>query len=96
MLFGANQQNLLALVKASPLGIIVFDLDGTILFWNSAVEKITGLREKEVIGLSIDTFIDEKWEQFEVLRRRTLNQEVFHSLPMNSTRKDGAKIVISN
>lgn len=95
VLFGANLQNLLALVKASPLGIIVFDLDGTILLWNSAVEKITGLREKEVIGLSIDTFIDEKWEQFEVLRRRTLNQEVFHSLPMNSTRKDGARIVIS-
>ena len=38
---------------------------------------------------------EEKWEEYEVLRRRTLNQEVFHSLPMDTTRKDGRRIVVS-
>lgn len=93
--FGANNQNLLALVKASPLGIIAFDLDGKILLWNHAAEEITGWREEEVLGLPIGVFADEKWEGYEVLRRRTLNREVFHSLPMDATRKDGRGIIIS-
>jgi PAS domain S-box-containing protein/putative nucleotidyltransferase with HDIG domain len=93
--FGTNEQNLVALVKASPLGIIAIDLDGNILLWNHAAEEITGWHEKEVLGLPIGVFADEKWEEYEVLRRRTLNQEVFHSLPMDATRKDGRRIVIS-
>ena len=93
--FDINQQNLLALIKASPLGIVAFDLDGTILHWNCAAEKITGWRENEVLGLPIEVLADEKWEEYEILRRRTLNQEVFHSLPMAATRKDGRSIVIS-
>lgn len=51
LLFGANTQNLVALVKASPLGIIAIDLDGTILLWNRAAEEITGWREEELLGL---------------------------------------------
>lgn len=94
-LLGTNEQNLVALVKASPLGIVAFDLDGKILLWNRAAEEITGWREKEVLGHPIDSLADEKWEEYEALRRRTLNQEVFHSLPMDATRKDGRRIIIS-
>ena len=92
---GTNEQSLVALVKASPLGIVAFDLDGKILLWNRAAEEITGWCEKEVLGLPIGALADEKWEEYEVLRRRTLNQEVFHSLPMGGTRKDGRRIIIS-
>ena len=92
---GTNEQSLVALVKASPLGIIAIDLDGKILLWNRAAEEITGWLEEEVLGLSIQVLADEKWEEYEVLRRRTLNQEVFHSLPMEATRKEGQRIVIS-
>lgn len=67
----------MALVKASPLGIVAFDLDGKILLWNRAAEEITGWREKEVLGLPIGGLADEKWDEDEALRRRTLNQEVF-------------------
>jgi PAS domain S-box-containing protein/putative nucleotidyltransferase with HDIG domain len=92
---GANEQSLVALVKASPLGIVAFDLDGKILLWNRAAEEITGWREQEVLGLPIAAIADEKWEEYEVLRRRTLNREVFHSLPLDGTRKDGRRIIIS-
>jgi len=92
---GTNEQSLVALVKASPLGIVAFDLDGKILLWNRAAEEITGWREKEVLGLPIGALADEKWEEYEVLRRRSLNREVFHSLPMDGTRKDGRRIIIS-
>ncbi|MBU5613893.1 HD-GYP domain-containing protein [Geomonas azotofigens] len=94
-LFGANTQNLVALVRASPHGIIAIDLDGTILLWNHAAEEITGWREEEVLGLPIRLFEQENWESYEVLRRRTMTREVFHSLPMDVTRKDGRRIVIS-
>jgi PAS domain S-box-containing protein len=93
--FGANSQNLVALVRASPLGIVAIDLDGTIVLWNRAAEEIMGWREEEVLGLPIGLFTRENWEGYEVLRRRTLNREVFHSLPMDATRKDGRRIVIS-
>lgn len=94
-MFGTNEQSIVALVKASPLGIIAIDLDGKILLWNRAAEEITGWREEELLGLSIQVLTDERWEEYEVLRKRTLNREVFHSLPMDATRKDGRRIIIS-
>lgn len=93
--FGNNQRSLLALVKASPLGTIAFDLDGRILLWNRAAEEITGWHEEEVLGLPVWVIADDRREEYESLRRRTLNQEVFQSLPMDATRKDGRRIVIS-
>lgn len=94
--FGVNQSNLLALVKASPLGIIAIDSDGRILLWNRAAEEITGWSEQEVLGLPLRLIADECWnKELEVRRRRTLNGEVFHSLPMDITRKDGRRIIIS-
>jgi PAS domain S-box-containing protein/putative nucleotidyltransferase with HDIG domain len=92
---GSNEQGLVDLVKASPLGIIAFDLDGKILLWNHAAEEITGWLAKEVVGLPIWVIADDRREEYESLRRRTLNQEVFNSLPMDATRKDGRRIVIS-
>jgi hypothetical protein len=44
-LFGTNQQNLLALVKASPLGIIAIDLDGYIVMENG---KLGALERSDV------------------------------------------------
>jgi PAS domain S-box-containing protein/putative nucleotidyltransferase with HDIG domain len=93
--FGTNQQNLLALVKASPLGMIAIDLEGKLLLWNRAAEEITGWREQEVLGLPVWVIADDRREEYESLRRRTLNKEVFQSLPMDATRKDGRRMVIS-
>lgn len=94
-LLGSNEEGLVALVKASPLGIIAIDLDGRILLWNRAAEEIFGFTEEEVLGLSITLFSGKEWEEYEVLRQRTLNREVFHSLPMQATCKDGRSIMIS-
>lgn len=90
-----NAQSILALVKASPLGILAIDLDGNIRFWNKAAEDISGWREEEVLGQSIRVLSANDWENYEKFRRRTLQQEVFRSLPMNATRRDGSDIYIS-
>jgi PAS domain S-box-containing protein/putative nucleotidyltransferase with HDIG domain len=75
--------------------MIAFDLDGRILIWNHAAEEITGWHEEEVLGLPVWVIADDRREEYESLRVRTLNREVFQSLPMDATRKDGRRIVIS-
>jgi len=94
-LFGTKQSNLLSLVQSSPLGIIAFDLSGKILLWNRAAEEITGWLEKEVLGAHVQSFADDGWEKYEILRMRTLNGEVFHSQPIKAAIKDGRQRIIS-
>jgi PAS domain S-box-containing protein/putative nucleotidyltransferase with HDIG domain len=90
-----NAQGLQALVKASPLGIIGIDLDGNIRLWNKAAEQISGWQEEEVLGQSIGVLSRNGWGAYEELRRRTLLMEVFNSMPLSATRKDGLDIRVS-
>lgn len=90
-----NVQGLSTLVKASPLGILAIDLDGKIQFWNKAMEDISGWREEEVLGKSVEVIAAGHLDHYEELRRRTLKLEVIHSLPMNAKNKDGVNIIIS-
>jgi len=39
-----------ALVKAAPLAVLSFDLQGRVTSWNPGAEKIFGFKEKDVIG----------------------------------------------
>lgn len=84
-----------ALVKASPLGIIAIDLDSNIKFWNRAAEEITGWREDEVFGRSIDVLSKDQDEVYEDIRQRTLRGEVFTALSLSATKKDGSPMHIS-
>jgi len=90
-----NTQGLSALLKSSPLGIIGIDLDGKIQFWNKAAEESTGYREEEVIGRSIKVLSADAGEAYEELRRQTLQKQVFTSMPLSATRRDGSAICIS-
>lgn len=90
-----NTQGLSALLKSSPLGIIAIDLDGKIQFWNKAAEESTGYREEEVIGRSIKVLSADAGEAYEELRRQTLQKQVFTSMPLSATRRDGSAICIS-
>lgn len=83
------------LVVASPLGILVIDTQGIIRLWNKAAEKISGWQEEEVLGQSIRVLSGDGWEKYEELRERTQKFEVFTSLPMQATKKDGTTILIS-
>lgn len=93
--FKITTESLLDLIKASPLGIAAVDLDGNIRLWNEAAERNSGWSKDEVIGQSIKILSSDSWEAYEELRQRTLKREVFTSLPMSVTRKDGSKNTIS-
>ncbi|MFZ5996817.1 MAG: HD-GYP domain-containing protein [Nitrospirota bacterium] len=93
--FKMSAENLSALVKASPLGIIAIDLDGIIRFWNKAAEEITGWREDEMLGRSLRVLSEDRWQEYEEIRRRTLQREIFISLPVSAVKKDGTIMQIS-
>ncbi|HEX8948432.1 MAG TPA: HD domain-containing phosphohydrolase [Dissulfurispiraceae bacterium] len=90
-----SAENMSALVQASPLGIIALDLDGIIRFWSKAAEDITGWREDEMLGRSIRVLSEDRWEEYEEIRRRTLQREIFISLPVSAIKKDGSIMQIS-
>ncbi len=47
-----SEQRLAVHVRRSPLGVVVFDPDGTIVEWNPAATRIFGWSQDEVIGRS--------------------------------------------
>ncbi|MBD2090516.1 PAS domain S-box protein [Microcoleus sp. FACHB-1515] len=57
-------ETLQALVKACPLAITVFTLDGTVQLWNPAAEQIFGWRADEVIGKFLPSIPIEKRDEF--------------------------------
>ncbi|MGE3550485.1 MAG: HD domain-containing phosphohydrolase [Geobacter sp.] len=93
--FRMNTQGLLALVKSSPLGIIAIDLNGKIQLWNKAAEETSGWREEEIIGRSIKVLSADAGEAYEELCKQTLMKQVFTSLPLSATRRDGSDICVS-
>lgn len=88
-------EKLMVMVQSSPLGIIAVDLDGIIRFWNKAAEKITGWREDEALGQPIRMFPFDQWEVYEEVRQRTLQREIFTSLPVHAVKKDGTPMYVS-
>ena len=46
----------LMIQEIQDFAIILLDLDGTILSWNSGAEKITGYKESEILGQNFRIF----------------------------------------
>ena len=49
-----SRHYLQTIVQNSPNALLTYDLDGTIITWNEAAERITGYKEEEAIGHSLE------------------------------------------
>jgi PAS domain S-box-containing protein len=49
----ATNRTLAALIEASPAGILLLDLDGTVRLWNRGAETMFGWQAAEVVGRSL-------------------------------------------
>ena len=89
-------QHLSAIVSSSDDAMIGKDLNGIVLSWNAAAERMFGYTAKEVIGQSIRLIIqaDRQSEEDEVLRRIRAGKSVKH-FETERVRKDGSLIPIS-
>jgi PAS domain S-box-containing protein len=88
--------HLAAIVQSSDDAIVSKDLDGTIVSWNSAAERMFGYAPEEAIGRSIRIIIppDRQDEEDEVLRR-VRNGEKMEHFETVRRRRDGSLIEIS-
>jgi len=85
-----------AIVSSSDDAIVSKDLDGIVMSWNEAAERMFGYTAKEIIGRSIRLIIppDRQREEDEVLRRIRAGKSVTH-FETERLRKNGTLIPIS-
>src|ERR671933_665845 len=82
-----------SLVQNSPVAIVTRGLDGTIVSWNPAAEKLFGYTEAEVVGRDLDTLIttDELTAEATRYSEETLRGDRVHVLARR-IRKDGTTV----
>jgi PAS domain S-box-containing protein len=90
------EQDLAAIVSSSDDAIIGKDLNGIVMSWNSAAERMFGYTAEEVVGQSIRLIIpaERQSEEDEVLRRIRAGESVKH-FETERVRKDRSLIPIS-
>ena len=87
---------LASIVNSSNDAIIGKDLDGTIISWNKAAERIYGYLAEEVIGKSIAVIIaPELREQLSLFLQRIRAGESIDHFKTTRIRKDGSRIEVS-
>src|SRR5271157_2116049 len=84
-----------AIVKASPVGIVSYDLEGRVNTWNEAAEKIFDWKKKEVLGRVAPHIPPAMQPEFHALHRHILNGEILFNVELRRQRKDTTPIDIS-
>jgi PAS domain S-box-containing protein len=88
-------EQLEALVKAAPVGIVGLDRDGKVQSWFGGAEKMFGWTAEEAIGRPLVNVPAEKQEEFRSLLARVLDGKWFTGLESRRMRKDGTLIDVS-
>jgi PAS domain S-box-containing protein len=91
-----GQRRLAAIVESSRDAIISKTLEGTVMSWNPAAERMFGYSGEEMLGQPIYRLIPESLHDEErELLRRVANGEVIDSFESERIRKDGRRITIA-
>lgn len=92
----AELARLAAIVESSDDAILSKDLDGTILSWNRAAERMYGYTAEEVVGRTILTIVPaERRDEVEELLERVRRGESVRNLETVRLRKDRSPIDVS-
>lgn len=78
-----------AVIDASPVPTYTVSLDGRVLTWNKAAERIFGWQAEEVIGEYLPTVPNDEKEEFNTLMNRVVNHEPISSMNVQRQTKDG-------
>jgi two-component system, chemotaxis family, CheB/CheR fusion protein len=90
------QELLASIVEDSDDAILSKNLEGTILTWNKAAERMYGYRPEEVIGKNVSMLLppDRPQEVREILQRLRLGEKIEHYETRRRT-KDGGVLYVS-
>ena len=89
-----TNQELQALIQASPVAITVLDRQGIVKRWNPAAEQIFGWRANETINHVMPTVPEERQAEFFTNIAATLNGTLLDGMETYRQRKDGAFIYV--
>ncbi len=84
-----------AVIKAAPAAIITLDLQGNVVSWNPAAEKIFGWKESEVLGGQLPYVPPEKQREFRNFLERVAGGESFANVESRRMRRDGTPVDVS-
>jgi PAS domain S-box-containing protein len=91
-----SEEQLRAIIEASPLPLMTIQSDGTVTLWNPAAESLFGWNEDEVLGKYNPIVSEEKQEEHRNLRRRTFDRgEVLTGLEVVRQKKDGTLLDVA-
>ena len=92
----AQEQRLQALIDASPVALVEFDVDTRIRLWNPAAERIFGWRRDEMIGRGgLPMAPPHKRAESESFWARVIGGESLNDLETVRQRKDGTLVDVS-
>ncbi len=89
------QEELRALIAASPLPIFAYDTDGIVTLWNQAAERVFGWSEDEALGVLLPIVQESMLDEFHDVRARVLAGGAFSGYETVRRRKDGSPIEVS-
>ena len=84
-----------ALIDASPIAIVDFDLDGRVRSWNEAAARMFGWKAEEVIGRFSPIVPEDERDDFLGRLRRVAAGETMQDIDLRRVHRDGALIDIS-
>jgi two-component system cell cycle sensor histidine kinase/response regulator CckA len=88
-------QMLQALIQASPLAIIVLDLEGRTQMWNPAAQQIFGWSDLEVLGEPLPIVPSSKQTEFWEFRQQVMQGESFTGVEVSRQKRDGTLLELN-
>jgi PAS domain S-box-containing protein len=85
-------QTLQAILTAAPLGVIALDMEGRIMLWTPAAERLFGWRADEVMGRPMPWVPEDKKAESAEFVRRATSGERLTGVSMRRQRKDGRPV----
>jgi PAS domain S-box-containing protein len=89
----ANNE-LSALIAASPLAIVVLDQEERVETWNPAAERLLGWSEAEVLGKAPPHIPSELYDEYRQIRERALHGMVTTGIQTRRSCKNGSTVAI--
>jgi len=83
-----------ALIQSSPLAIWAVDLEGNLIFWNPAAERIFGWTAAEVIGRPVPVIRDEDRDDYHEWLRRFAAGKSISGIERKRRRKNGEEVEV--
>ena len=84
-----------ALISSSPLPVLSTDLQGIVVGWNRAAERVFGWTAQEAVGQVNPLVPPDKSEDFQALREKLGQGEVFVGIERERICKDGRRVPVS-